>query len=142
MSGNYCVRVKLLGVCNHEQFAVLSYIDENESHSVLVEEYEGYGSEAAQCRAGVEIPIGATLNHPNTTCHNRIDNNLCSTDLAALKADPALLAADVDKRFYLAFNNYAVRPQDLFQENHYQHFMSEEKFYQVFKKYEYFFLSF
>lgn len=124
-AGNYCIRVRLLGVCNHEQFAVLSYVDETASYEVRVGEYEGYGSVAAQCRAGVEIPIVATLNHPNTTCNNRLDNNMCSSDLAALKADPSIIDAEADERFYLAFNNYAVRPVDLFQQDRYEHFMSE-----------------
>ncbi|XP_063700380.1 uncharacterized protein LOC134830740 [Culicoides brevitarsis] len=122
--GNYCVRVKLLGVCNHEQFAVLSYVDADASYEVAVSEYEAYGSEGARCRAAEELPIGATLNHPNTTCHNPLTRNLCSTDLAALAADTELLKAPVDERFYLAFNNYAVSPHELFQENRYEHFMN------------------
>lgn len=139
-SGNYCVRVKLLGVCNQEQFAVLSYVDEGSSHAVLVDEYESYGLEAAKCRSETEIPIVATLNHPNTTCYNRIDNNLCSSDLAALNADPTVLSAEVDERFFLAFNNYAVSPHDLFQENHYEHFMSKSMKFLCVKRYlnEYF----
>lgn len=117
--------MKLLGVCNHEQFAVLSYIGEGASHSVHVDEYASYGREAARCRAGVDIPILTTLNHPNTTCANHNDNNLCSSDLAAQNADPTVLSAKVDEVFYLAFNNYAVSPHDLFQENRYEHFMSK-----------------
>uniref|UniRef100_A0A336LRE1 CSON012189 protein n=1 Tax=Culicoides sonorensis TaxID=179676 RepID=A0A336LRE1_CULSO len=122
--GNYCIRVRLLGICNHEQFAILAYVPQGSNYNVSVSEFKSYADVGAQCRDGVDIPVIASLNHPNTTCYNEKDHNKCSSDLAALQADPDLIAAKVDERFYLAFNNYAVSKHDLFQENHYEHFMN------------------
>lgn len=123
--GDYCIKVKLLGNCeqfNIVQYGVLTYSD---THEVSPSEYQKYNEIAAKCRVSDGIKEESYLNHPNTTCYDWSDKHYCSADLSALNADLTLLNATVDHKFYIAFNNYRVTEDEMFETGRYEHFLSE-----------------
>lgn len=126
--GSFCIKVKLLGGCDEdggiEQYGVLSYFNQSD---ITVDEYVEYANTVAHCRTiGNEIIGHSFLNHPNMTCNDPTNKHYCPTDLASINVDKTLLNATVDQRFYLGFDNYVVDFGEIFQENLYTHFLSEE----------------
>ena len=65
------------------------------------------------------------LNHPNTTCGVNNPSEYCVSDLKSYVERPSITEAVPNHRFYLGFNNYNQRLDQVFGKNQYEHFMSE-----------------
>lgn len=123
--GDYCIKVKLLGLCEFdhvEQYGILTYSD---THQVSPSEYKRYGELAANCRSSVTIKEEAYMNHPNLTCYDPSDKHYCSSEMSALNIDLSLLNATVDHRFYVGFVNLEATNAEIFESGRYEHFLSE-----------------
>lgn len=65
------------------------------------------------------------MNHPNATCFGDLHGD-CVTQLHSFgPVDEQLRTATPNHRFYLAFHNYPVPNEELFQPGVYNHFSSK-----------------
>uniref|UniRef100_A0A1A9WAB1 Uncharacterized protein n=1 Tax=Glossina brevipalpis TaxID=37001 RepID=A0A1A9WAB1_9MUSC len=121
--GDFWIRIRALGICqaqHTESFALLRY-----------KKYKAGGEDDGDqiddsTRPDMpayeqQYPNDMTLNHPKASCFEHKDD-YCITELTALEEDKDLRYATPDHKFFLAFQNYLMNNEELFENNQYNHF--------------------